>query len=192
MSQNFFSCILEILLVSKILRVRYSSKLQTLISRTLSPSECANFNFEPLYKAIQKNPCGAHLAPPPSESPRSMFPIFWQHCHILVHVFFLAFTFTLFAFWAHILSSNLPVPASWLHTYFLWPPPHTHTYWLCMHCRVSVGSTASRIWADRILWSALINATQLQMALLPELDWCIGVGPVAWVLNLQALFFQNG
>lgn len=28
------------------------------------------------------------------------------------------------------------------------------------------------------------------MALLPELAWCISVGPVAWVLDLQAPFFQ--
>lgn len=105
-----------------------------------------------------------------------MFPVFWQHCHILLHVFFLAFTITVSEFWVHILSSNLPVPASWLHTYFFMTLPPTHTHRLCTHCRVSEGSTASRIWADRILWSALINATQLQMALLSELDWCIGVG----------------
>lgn len=58
----------------------------------------------------------------------------------------------------------------------------THTFItprLCMHCRVSGGSTAGRIWADRTLWSALINATQLQMALLSELSWGISVGPVA-------------
>lgn len=76
-------------------------------------------------KAIVQNPRWTHLAVSLCISWFHV-PMFWQHYHILLHVFFLALIFTLSAYSTEptFFSPSSPVPASRQHTdFFITPPP---------------------------------------------------------------------